>query len=288
MAKKNGKFDLNKGTERKFDIDKGPKRKFNLSKDIDDEAADIAPDASVENASSAPKTVVTPAATEVKTPEMQIPASTEMPDLSRTATDVAIEEGPAEPKRKNSAWLWALIGVAIVLAFIAMLLLRKSDDKTATTEDDAIENVETAPASAEAQDDEGVGQSEETQTEDSRADEALPETTTDAAGNESSTTSTESSKGYDQQSAAPTTSPAAPVENGKASSTAPSAKSTSDTPAKASTPAVISTPTGDLEQDAKKTIRGDYGDGSARKSALGSRYREVQRRVNQLMRSGRF
>ncbi|MDE6272036.1 MAG: hypothetical protein K2M31_03410 [Muribaculaceae bacterium] len=275
MAKKNGKFDLNKGTERKFDIDKGSKRKFNLSKDIEDDAVDA-----VEAASEAPKTVVTPTATEVKAPEMQVPASTAMPDLSQTATDIAIEEGPAEPKRKNTAWLWALIGVAIVLAFIAMLLLRKGDDKNEAPESEVIESVEATPDSEEGQDAEIAAQSEDAQSEEGASgivasEDAAPEASADATA------------AKDEAAAAPVASEspaAAPASKTSAPEVAPQAPAPS---AKTSTSAVSTTPTGDLEEDAKRAIRGDYGDGSARKNVLGDRYREVQRRVNQRMRSRR-
>lgn len=37
----------------------------------------------------------------------------------------------------------------------------------------------------------------------------------------------------------------------------------------------------------KKTIRGDFGNGNARKKALGSNYSEVQRQVNLNIKAGR-
>ncbi len=38
--------------------------------------------------------------------------------------------------------------------------------------------------------------------------------------------------------------------------------------------------TGDVEQDAKAVIRGEFGNGADRKAALGNRYQEIQDRVN--------
>lgn len=44
-----------------------------------------------------------------------------------------------------------------------------------------------------------------------------------------------------------------------------------------------SVPTGDIEQLARDVIAGKYGNGNARKQALGSKYSEVQARVNQIL-----
>jgi hypothetical protein len=45
---------------------------------------------------------------------------------------------------------------------------------------------------------------------------------------------------------------------------------------------------GDVEQLAKSVIRGDYGVGADRKAKLGSRYTEIQRRVNRIYRDNGF
>lgn len=53
--------------------------------------------------------------------------------------------------------------------------------------------------------------------------------------------------------------------------------------APAPTPVAPSAPSGDLDSIARAVIRGDYGNGPARKAALGARFDEVQARVNQLL-----
>lgn len=55
---------------------------------------------------------------------------------------------------------------------------------------------------------------------------------------------------------------------------------------KPSEPAQPSTPSVDILTLVKKTIRGDYGNGQARKNALGSHYSEVQRQVNLNIKNG--
>lgn len=47
-----------------------------------------------------------------------------------------------------------------------------------------------------------------------------------------------------------------------------------------------STPSASIDQLARDVIAGKYGNGDARKKALGSKYNEVQARVNELLKSG--
>jgi len=55
---------------------------------------------------------------------------------------------------------------------------------------------------------------------------------------------------------------------------------------KPATPTPAPTPTVDILTLVKKTIRGDFGNGDARKKALGSNYAEVQRQVNLNFKNG--
>lgn len=47
-------------------------------------------------------------------------------------------------------------------------------------------------------------------------------------------------------------------------------------------------PSADVESEALKVIRGDYGNYPERKNALGDKYESIQNRVNQLKRQGVF
>ncbi len=44
----------------------------------------------------------------------------------------------------------------------------------------------------------------------------------------------------------------------------------------------------DVEAEAMKVIRGDYGIGQERKNKLGDKYQTIQNRVNELKREGLF
>lgn len=56
--------------------------------------------------------------------------------------------------------------------------------------------------------------------------------------------------------------------------------------APAPAPAPAPSVSGDVDSLARAVIRGDYGNGPARKAALGARYSEVQARVNQILSGG--
>lgn len=52
--------------------------------------------------------------------------------------------------------------------------------------------------------------------------------------------------------------------------------------------AISSTAHGTIEEEAWRTIRGNYGNGAARKEALGNRYAEIQAKVNEFYRDGKL
>lgn len=45
-------------------------------------------------------------------------------------------------------------------------------------------------------------------------------------------------------------------------------------------------PQGTIEEKAKRVIRGDFGNGTERKQALGSEYNLIQSKVNEMYRNG--
>jgi hypothetical protein len=55
----------------------------------------------------------------------------------------------------------------------------------------------------------------------------------------------------------------------------------------ASVNSVATLPQSALDEKVKKVIRGDFGNGWVRKKALGSEYKAIQRKVNEMYRKGR-
>lgn len=72
--------------------------------------------------------------------------------------------------------------------------------------------------------------------------------------------------------------------NPVATSSAPNTTSSSPV----AMPATTATISNDIEAEAFKVIRGDYGVGQERKERLGSQYQAIQKRVNELKREGVF
>lgn len=77
---------------------------------------------------------------------------------------------------------------------------------------------------------------------------------------------------------------AAPADEASpsASENVPAQENTPATAAPAETPAEA--PSGSIDEQARKAIQGVYGNGRARRDNLGSSYREVQDRVNELLK----
>ena len=51
-------------------------------------------------------------------------------------------------------------------------------------------------------------------------------------------------------------------------------------------PVPVVNPTGAVDEEAREVIRGKYGNGNVRKRNLGSRYAEIQSKVNEMYRNG--
>lgn len=162
-----------------------------------------------------------------------------------------IEPGPTPTPNepKSKTWLWILLGV-IVLGVICYMLFSKSGDKAAETSEQEIEAV--------------VEPSVPTDTpivEEAEQEEIVSENNNDVANNPE----TQSSNAVETP---------ATVDN------------TSNVPP--STSANVPNVSNDVEAEAMKVIRGDYGIGQERKDKLGSKYQTIQSRVNELKREGIF
>lgn len=172
--------------------------------------------------------------------------------VAPTPEPVPVSVSEPEPKTtKSNKWIWWVVGL-IVLCIIGYFTFSKSDkEQPAQTETEVVEEV-TANDGV----DETANQSEGVQ------DEVNAEEAPEAIQTE-------------QPSEEPKTEAEVPVSN--------------VTPASIQSNTIESASvSNDVEAEAMKVIRGDYGIGQERKDKLGSKYQPIQNRVNELKREGVF
>ena len=273
MAKQDkSKFQLNKGTDHKFDISKGGKRKFDLTKDVDEPVASPAPAAQPKPtapAKPAPAAQPKPAA-----PASPAPAAQPKPTAPAKPAPAAQPKPTApfdpvpdpEPKSKKNFWLWIILAILVIILLIWWLLPGKI-----TGAQPEAEEVPTEEVAAPATDSEGVSDDAE-----------IP------AGEDASGENVNNNVNIDDNSA-----PSAPAVNAPdATSGAPSVASNVDggraNNGNVNNSNVTSTVSDDIEAEAMKVIRGDYGDGQERREKLGAKYQAIQSRVNELKLKGVF
>ncbi len=158
---------------------------------------------------------------------------------------------PTPTPQKSKNWIWILLGV-IVICVIAYLFISKSGDKTARTPEQDIETTMSE-------------KSTDTLTNTDETEDVVSQNNHGETANET-----------DNQEVLGSERPATQVE-------APS--NTANTPSAATSATGISN---DVETEALKVIRGEYGVGQERKDKLGTKYQTIQSRVNELKREGLF
>lgn len=170
----------------------------------------------------------------------------------RKKVEEPITDGPNEPNApKSKTWLWILLGV-IVLGVIAYLLFPDTGKKNSSSvNEDRTEVVEEV---------------------------ATNETDTVAAA------PAEDPVGAEATELAPETSET-PSQEAVPNATISSQQNNTATPASKTQTVGVSS---DVEAEAMKVIRGDYGIGQERKNRLGDKYQPIQNRVNELKREGVF
>lgn len=155
-----------------------------------------------------------------------------------------------EPQeKKNNKWLWIILAIIVIL-LIWWLLPGKSTDSEPVVEEKTIEEVTTPEDCVEeVSEDVEIPAGEEAEEENVNND-------------ENSTAS---------EPVASTPAPASPQATNNANNSSAST--------------IVSN---DVETEALKVIRGEYGIGQERKDKLGSKYQTIQSRVNELKREGIF
>lgn len=178
------------------------------------------------------------------------PASKPQP----TGSDNIVNSTTEPKEKKNNKWPWIILAIIVIILLIWWLLPGKSTESEPIVEEETIEEVSTyAENTEEVSDEAEIPAGEDAVEENANKDES--------------------------------SNPSEPVVNTPETTTAPSAPQTTNNVAISNAPSVVSN---DVEAEALKVIRGDYGIGQERKNKLGNQYEAIQRRVNELKREGAF
>lgn len=156
---------------------------------------------------------------------------------------------PTSNNPKSKTWLWILLGM-IVIGVIGYMFFSNSDDKAVEIPEPEVEAIA-----------EPTVPTDTTVVEDNDIEEVASDNGDEEANNP------------EVQSPDAVETPS-PVDNTPKVSTSTSANATNVS--------------NDVEAEAMKVIRGDYGIGQERKDKLGSKYQTIQSRVNELKREGIF
>lgn len=181
--------------------------------------------------------------------KVQLRKKVEEPEVTVNNEDIETNNTPKHQEQKPKSWIWILLGV-LVIGIIGYMFFSESGDKTLGTPDQKIEMVSESSVISD------TIVVENTDVEDAVLD------SRDEVVN---TPDAQSSESVEIPSA---------VDN---TSTVPSSMSNS-----------VTNVSNDIEAEAMKVIRGDYGIGQERKDRLGSKYQTIQSRVNELKREGIF
>lgn len=181
--------------------------------------------------------------------KVQLRRKVEEPEVSDNNGGIVSDPIPTPHKPKSKIWLWILLGV-IVIGVIGYMFLSNSDDKVVETPEPEVEAMA-----------EPTVPTDTTVVEDNDIEEVASDNGDEGANNP------------EVQSPDAVETPS-PVDNTPKVSTSTSANAT-----------IVSN---DVEAEAMKVIRGDYGIGQERKDKLGSKYQTIQSRVNELKREGIF
>lgn len=181
--------------------------------------------------------------------KVQLRKKVEDPEVLGNNGGIEPDPTPTPNESKSKTWLWILLGV-IVLSVIGYMLFSKSGDKAVETSEQEIEAVAESSVPTDT-----------VIIEEAESEGIVSENNNDVANNPE----TQSSNAVETPATVDNTSNISP-----------------------STSANVPNVSNDVEAEAMKVIRGDYGIGQERKDKLGSKYQAIQSRVNELKREGIF
>lgn len=165
-----------------------------------------------------------------------------------------VKPTPEPEKNKNNKWLWIALAIIVIILLIWWLLPGKSTESEPIVEEETIEEVVTP----------------------SENNEEVPDEAEVSAGDDAVDGYANNDEGSN---------PSEPAVNNLETAPTTAAPQTTNNVAQNNAPSVVSN---DVEAEALKVIRGEYGIGQDRKNKLGNRYEAIQRRVNELKREGAF
>lgn len=169
-----------------------------------------------------------------------------------TATANPVKPIPEPEEKKKNKWLWIILAIIVVILLIWWVFPGTTTESQPVVEEETIEEVTTPTENPEE-----VSEEAEIPAGDDAVDENA---NNDGISN-----------------------PSEPVVNNP--ETIPAAPQSANNVVTNNAQSVVSN---NVEAEALKVIRGDYGIGQERKNKLGNQYEAIQRRVNELKREGAF
>lgn len=188
------------------------------------------------------------------TKDDEVPVVAPLAKPQPTATVNPDKPAPEPEEKKNNKWLWVILAIIVVIILIWWLLPGESMESEPVVDEESIEEVTTSAENTEELSDEAEIPVGEYPVE-------------------------ENANNVDSSN------PSEPVVNTPKITPTPAVPQSTNNVAKNNATSVVSN---DVEAEALKVIRGDYGVGQERKDNLGSQYEAIQRRVNELKREGVF
>lgn len=197
-----------------------------------------------------------------------------LPEQKLEPTNASVTQEP-EKKSNTNKIIGGIVATAAILVGIYFFAFKGNGDDA---------NVGTATEQTSQ-----VGKTPESRNAETAAD---PNT-----GDESATTQAEGTKPSETNDTPVVANRGEAPTNAKADDKETGSSSTNEVPAtptakpysakQATTPQATSAPmNGNVEENARKVIRGDFGNGQTRKDKLGSSYAEIQGKVNEMYRQG--
>ncbi|MBR3724896.1 MAG: hypothetical protein IKN11_05840 [Bacteroidales bacterium] len=196
--------------------------------------------------------------------------------LRQKTTGNEVTAAPLTPtKPKKPWWPWLLVGV-LVCGVIIFLMTRGKGDANDILEQSTEQIEEDVPA----QDVPNVAEPESKEN-------GTGESTDEQSTVQNETLTPEPSQKASDMNTSPQQNQGSPANKQQATPKTQVPQSTVQNNASASRSMTMSEANGTIEEEAWRTIRGNYGNGAARKKALGSRYEEIQAKVNDYYREGK-